>query len=106
MFWRFKGSRPRFGFKGVYAYAAAPGWYPPRDQHLAVALAPLLVITLLGVVLLAVAPVALVLPLVLLVTLNIVGAVGDLVVALWLLRHERTALVEDTGDAVTVYTTA
>lgn len=62
-------------------------------------------ITLLGVALLAVVPAVLVLPLALLVVVNIAGAIGDIVVALWLLRYERIALVEDTGDAVTVYST-
>jgi hypothetical protein len=33
MFWHFTGDRPTFGFKGLYAYAAAPNWYLPRNQH-------------------------------------------------------------------------
>jgi hypothetical protein len=55
-FWFFTRSRPTFGFKGFYAYAAAPDWYLPRNQHLIVALAPLVLITGLGLVLLTFVP--------------------------------------------------
>ncbi len=51
-FWLFTRARPRFGFKGAYAYAAAPGWYIPRPQFLAVGLAPLLLISLVGLLIL------------------------------------------------------
>lgn len=102
-FWRYTGSRPTFGLKGLYAYAAAPGWYLPRNQHLVVALAPLVLITLAGMLLLLVVPAATVLPVIFVVALNIGGAVGDLVVALWLLRAEPNALVEDTGDAIALF---
>ncbi|MBD0335473.1 MAG: DUF3267 domain-containing protein, partial [Cyanobacteria bacterium Co-bin13] len=44
-FWRFTKRWTTFGFKGVYAFAAAPNWYIPRNQHLIITLAPLLVIT-------------------------------------------------------------
>lgn len=103
LFWRFTGDRPRFGFKGLYAYAAAPGWYLPRNQHLVVALAPLLLITLGGLLMIALIPTAAVLPLVLVVALNAGGAVGDLVAAIWLLRADAAALVQDTGDSMVIF---
>ncbi len=37
-FWSFTRDRPRFGWKLIYAYAAAPGWYLPRGRYLTVAL--------------------------------------------------------------------
>jgi hypothetical protein len=103
LFWRFTGARPTFGFKGLYAYAAAPDWYLPRNQHIVVALAPLLLITLGGLVLLAVLPEVALLPSIVFVALNAGGAVGDIVAVFWLLRADASALVQDTGDAVTVF---
>jgi hypothetical protein len=103
MFWHFTGDRPTFGFKGLYAYAAAPNWYLPRNQHLVVALAPLIVMTLGGLLLVAVLPEAAVLPIIAIVALNAGGAIGDILAALWLLRVDAAALVQDTGDAMTVF---
>lgn len=102
-FWLFTRERPRFGFKGMYAYAAAPDWYLPRRQHLIVTLAPLVVITVIGLLWVWIAPVAVVIPLLLVVVLNAAGAVGDLVAAVWLLAQPATTLVRDSGDAITLY---
>src|SRR6266699_209791 len=55
-FWLFTKSRPAFGFKGWYAYAAAPGWYLPRAQFLVVVGAPLTLLSLLGEALLLLVP--------------------------------------------------
>lgn len=101
--WLFTRARPVFAFKGYYASAAVPGWYLPRNQYLVVSLAPLTLITLLGCVLLAAAPPAWLLPLLLVLTFNASGAVGDLLVAAWLLRTPGDALAFDTGEAVTLY---
>ncbi len=103
VFWRVTGDRPQFGFKGLYAYTAAPSWYLGRNQYIMVALAPLLLITVGGILLIVVLPTAAVLPTMLVVALNAGGAIGDIVVTLWLLRADATVLVQDTGDAVTVF---
>lgn len=102
-FWRFTGARPRFALKLMYAYAAAPDWYLPRYQHLVTALAPLVVMTAAGLALLPVVPARLVPALLFVLTANAAGAVGDMLVAAWLLRQPPTALVRDIGDAITVY---
>lgn len=102
-FWYFTRQRPHFAFKGAYAYAAAPGWYLPRNQYLITALAPLVVITLLGMIGLAQFPSAWVLPTLLLMSFNASGAVGDLWVALGLLRQPAACLALDQGDAATLF---
>jgi len=102
-FWRYTGARPAFGVGAGYAYAAAPGWYLPRNQYLLVGISPLLVITLVGALLLAVAPAGLLLPVLALMVSNASGAVGDLAVVAWLLTLPRETLASDDGDAVTVY---
>jgi hypothetical protein len=102
-FWYYTGDRPALGYRGAYAYAAAPGWYLPRGQHMVVALLPLAAITIGGLLLILIVPPSAVLPLALLITANVGAAIGDLVMVGWLLTLPARALVEDTGDAITVY---
>lgn len=102
-FWLFTGARPKFGFRGSYAFAAAPDWYLPRDSYLITSLAPLVGITLIGVLLLALLPARWVPLLMLVVALNAAGAVGDLWVAWWLVRCPPDALGNDQGDVTCLY---
>lgn len=102
-FWLFTGSRPVFALKIVYAYAGAPDWYLPCRQYMVVGVAPLVVITALGVLLLAVVPQGWLLPVLLFTALNAGGAVGDLGVAAWLLVQPAACLANDEGDRVTLY---
>lgn len=102
-FWYFTHERPTFGFKGLYAYAAAPDWYLPRNEYLLVGLAPLVLMTLGGFLLLLVIPTPAIPLLLFAVVSNIAGAVGDMAVVVWLLRQPGTTLVRDIGDAITFY---
>jgi hypothetical protein len=105
-FWVFTKDRPHFGFKWFYAYAAAPDWYLPRNQHLVVGLAPLVLITLAGLALLAIVPATAIPAVLFFMTMNASGAVGDIVTVLWLLTQPPTVLVQDVGDSFTIYGTA
>ena len=105
-FWMFTRDRPKFGFRGAYAFAAAPDWYLPRDPYLVVGLAPLVVITALGLALVAVVPLLAVPAVLLTVTLNAAGAVGDLAVVAWLLTRPAEALINDHGDRFSLYVPA
>ncbi len=97
------GDRPKFGFTGAYAYAAAPDWYLPRNPYLAVGLAPFVLLTLLGMAGVLILPTR-TLPIVLLaLTINAAGSVGDLAVVAWLLTKADTILVNDEGDRFTLY---
>jgi len=102
-FWLFTRSRPTFAFKGWYAYAAAPKWYIPRNQYLVVGLAPLLLISLLGVLLMRFEPAAWFLPTLFLLVMNASGAVGDILVTGWLLTRPGDCYAQDRGDAVTLF---
>jgi hypothetical protein len=102
-FWVYTRARPRFGFKGAYAYAAAPDWYIPRNQYIIVGIAPLILMTLGGIALLPVVPEWLLLPLVIIVVMNASGAVGDIAVVGWLLFLPQHTLIRDLGDAMTMY---
>jgi hypothetical protein len=102
-FWLFTRARPRFGFKGAYAFAAAPDWYIPRNQYLLIGIAPLVLMTLGGVLLLLIVPAPYILPVALVVVLNAAGAVGDIAVVGWLLFKPSSLLVCDLGDGLIVY---
>jgi hypothetical protein len=98
------GIRPIYGFKVVYAFAAAPGTYFPRDRYLFIGLAPIVLLTLLGILLTPFIPAPFVGLVWFALTANASGAMGDLyVVGRLLLLHPPEALVEDEGDVLTVY---
>ena len=102
-FWVFTRARPVFGFKGLYAYAGAPDWYLPRNRFALVGLAPLVIITLAGFLLILVAPAGWIYPILVVVIANAAGAAGDLLVVGWLFTRPADTLIRDTGDAVTFY---
>jgi hypothetical protein len=99
----YNGEWGTFAFKGLYAYAAAPNWYLPRNQHLVTALAPYLGLSLAGVLLMPFVPRVVLPDLLLFLVLNTAGATGDLAVVVWLLTKPSTALVNDYGDGVAIY---
>lgn len=102
-FWLFTRERPRFAYKVLYAYAAAPDWYLSRNPYLLVGAAPLALLSLLGVALLPFVPLAFIPLLIAFLVLNAAGAVGDIVVIGWLLFQPATLLARDSGDAITLY---
>jgi MFS family permease len=97
-FWLFTREKPKFAFKGFYAYAAMPDWFLPKKEYLTTALAPLIGITLLGVLGLALLPGWADAALVWLLILNTSGAVGDLWIVSALLRAPTGVLGRDAGD--------
>lgn len=95
--------RPRFGLKlPIAAYCTAPGQLFTRDGYIAVALAPLVALTLAGIVATWLAP-HLGVYLVLGLAGNVSGAVGDLA-AVGGLRHlPAQTLIADTQTGYTAY---
>lgn len=102
-FWIFTRSKPKYGFKGLYAYAAAPEWYIPRNQFLVIGLAPLIILTLLGLVLFRFLPPLGIFIDVFGMTLNAAGAVGDIFIVALLLRKPASYLFRDFGTGITLY---
>jgi hypothetical protein len=103
IFWLITRQRPVYGFRGLYAFASAPGWFIARNPYLVVAIAPFIAITTLGLGLMAVIPTGLILQILLLITLNASGAVGDLAVVFWLLTQPASIYVQDFGDGINLY---
>jgi hypothetical protein len=102
-FWLFTGRKPVFAFHWNYAYAAAPDWFIQRNPFLITTLAPLVLISAAGLLVMAVGPQSWLLATWFVITMNAAGAVGDLFVAIWLLFKPASALVQDRGDALTLF---
>jgi hypothetical protein len=103
-FWWFAGKRPTFGVKGLYVYAAAsPEVYYPRNQYLIVGIAPLLLLTLVGLSLMLIVPIVAVSVLSLFIAFNAAGSAGDLVMAVRLLSYSPDTLMQDSDTGVVVY---
>ena len=102
-FWSLTKSQPKFGLKGLYAYAAAPDWYFPRRPYFVVALAPLVVVTVAGVLLMPVVPQILLPSLLIWLVFNFAGSIGDVIIVIWLLRKPATVYIQDFGDGISVY---
>lgn len=102
-FWLITRTRPRFGLQAAYAYASAPEWFIPRNPYLIIGLAPLLLITILGIALLPWVPAGLLLPWIFALAVNASGSVGDVYIITWLLARPASALVNDHGDCIHIY---
>lgn len=103
-FWLFTRERPTFGVGLLYAYAAAPGWYLPRNQFIIIGLAPLVLLSAIGLIGLPWLPFPWVPPLLVGLIINAAGAAGDLYVVARLLRQPRAALVRDEGATMVLFT--
>ena len=102
-FWLFNRSRPVFGLRLMYAYAAAPDWFIPARQYWIIGLAPLVLIDMIGLLFIFFAPAGWVPVLVLLVALNTAGSVGDMFIVSRLLRLSPGSLAKDAGDSVSFF---
>jgi hypothetical protein len=102
-FWYLTGGKPKFGFKGFYAYAAVPDWYLPRRTYFVVALAPLVVVTAVGILLMPFVALELLPFLLLWLVSNFAGSIGDVAVVIFLLRKPSTVYINDFGDGISIY---
>jgi hypothetical protein len=98
--WLYTRSRPRFGYKGWYAYASAPGWYLSRNRFLVVLLSPLLAITAAALALVTVLPPVAATVVLFGAALNAGAALGDLYLCVRLLAAPASAVVEDRRDGI------
>lgn len=102
---RMVGHKARYGIKldkGVL-YATADQALFRKREYLLVALAPLVVITLLGMFLMLIVPWQWAYFVALGVIINAGGAIGDLWMVFILLRYPRSALVRDLEDGFVIY---
>jgi hypothetical protein len=103
-FWGFAGKRPEFSFKALGVYVASPSdIYYPRNKYLTVGIAPLVLLTVIGLLLIVVVPAVLIPVLVFFVTFNAAGSAGDLIMIALLLSYSSDTLMQDVGSSVIVY---
>ncbi|MEA4833028.1 MAG: DUF3267 domain-containing protein [Oscillospiraceae bacterium] len=97
----YSGKKPKYGFTGLYAFAAADALFKKR-QYIVIGLSP---IVILGVLILAL---NIFLPqyfwsIYIIQILNVSGAAGDLYVMALLVGIKSDILVFDTGTAMRIY---
>lgn len=102
-FWLFTHEKPEFGIGPGYAFAAAPGWYFPRGRYFIVALAPFVLLTAVGLLLLALVPAAWLGLLFFAIVFNAGGAVGDLYISMRIWREAPDIWIRDRGDGFEIY---
>lgn len=103
-FWLYTQGKVKFAFKGAYAYAAAPDWYLQKRPYMVVSMAPLIMMSIIGCVALLLVPLGWVNPLMLVITMNAAGAIGDIYVFLLLLRMPEDVLIRDFGERMELFT--
>ncbi len=105
LFMRLYGARPRFDILWHLgaAYATAPGYAFTRNQFIVIALAPLLGLSIVGVLLFAVLPPGLWLGLLIFLIFNVSGAVGDLWMTALCLRYPPSTMIMDEQDGIRVF---
>ena len=103
LLWIVTHQRPKLGFHGFYTYTTAPSWFIPRNTAIAIRLTPLILITVVGVAVVPLVPLNLIPGVLLLVSLNIASAVGDVVTVWWLSHKPNATLVKDDGEEVRVF---
>ncbi|HLV36517.1 MAG TPA: DUF3267 domain-containing protein, partial [Spirillospora sp.] len=75
----------------------------PRNHFVIIALAPLVVITLVGMVLMIFMPDSIAYYIGLIVVLNAAGSIGDLWMTAAVLRYPPDTLVRDEADSIRIY---
>ncbi|MGB2909933.1 MAG: DUF3267 domain-containing protein [Anaerolineales bacterium] len=103
-YWWFSGKCPTIGIHGLGIYVGAPSEvYFPRNQYLVVGIAPLVLLTLAGLLLVIIVPVVFVPILIFFVAFNAAGAAGDLLTVALLLSYSPDTLMQDNSSGVILY---
>jgi hypothetical protein len=103
---RLYGARPRYGFlwKALAFYATAPGYTFPRRQYLTIALAPLVVLSLLAILLMfLLAGTPWVFFIALFATINAASAIGDVWITGIVLHYPPAAYIGDERDGMRIF---
>ena len=98
------GHKPRYGIKFLVLFATADGAYFRRNEFVRIAMAPLIVISLLGLTIMLFLPGGLAVWVALAVLLNAGGAIGDIWMTIAALRFDPSALVQDEADSIRIFT--
>lgn len=97
------GHKPRYGVKLLVLFATSDGAFFRRNEFIQIALAPLVIISAAGGVIMLFLPMSLAYWIGLAITLNAAGAIGDLWMTIVTLRFDSSALVRDEEDSMRIF---
>ncbi len=97
------GHKPRYGLKLFVLFATSDGALFRRNEFIRIAMAPLVIITLVGGVMMLLAPMGLATWFALAITLNAAGSIGDLWMTAIALRYDSSALIRDEEDSMRIF---
>jgi hypothetical protein len=100
------GHKARYGVKLFVLFATSDGALFRRNEFIRIALAPLVVITVVGSLLMLFLPIGLAYWVGLAVVLNAGGAIGDLWMTTVALRYDPSALIRDEEDSMRIFAQA
>lgn len=103
VFYAHTGAPPRIGIRGPIIFASAEGYLNTRNAMMVNALAPFVVISVLGLLLMAIAPVTAMAWVFIPTVANAAAAGGDFMTVFWLLGLPRNTKIEDHGDLLIAY---
>jgi hypothetical protein len=101
-FYIYTGEKPVIGYKGLYAYAGAPGWYIKKKYFMVITLSPVVLITLFGFAALFFLTPSYQALVFLLITLNAGGSAGDLWMSYLLTKRSSETYINDSGVASSI----
>jgi hypothetical protein len=102
-FWISTRQSPKFGFRGAYAFAAAPEWYIQRSTYFFIGAAPLVILSAIGVICIPLIPPAFMITWLFCLLTNASGAIGDVFILAVLISQPATAMIQDRGDVISVF---
>ena len=97
------GAPPRIGIRGPIIFASAEGYLNTRNAMMVNALAPFVVISTLGLLLMAIAPITMLAWVFIPTVANAAAAGGDFMAVNWLIGLPRGTKIEDHGDLLIAY---
>ena len=103
VFYLHTGAPPRIGIRGPIIFASAEGYLNSRNAMIVNALAPFVVISAIGLLLMAVTPITALAWVFIPVVANAAAAGGDFMGVNWLMGLPRGTKIEDHGDLLIAY---
>ena len=101
-FYLFTGEKPLIGFKSIYLFAGSPNWYIKKKYYIVIALSPIILITIFGIATLSIIPTSISYLVVISITINAAGSVGDIWISIKLLNKPPESYIIDNGIALSI----
>ncbi|NCD06280.1 MAG: DUF3267 domain-containing protein [Spirochaetia bacterium] len=100
----FSGKKANYKFSFFYASAGASDRYFDKTSYIIIALSPVIIITTFLMILINLTPSSLYNGILLVLALNISGAIGDFYISAIVLTQDNDILIRDNGESMHFYT--